>query len=77
MSTLWSGCVCWAAVVALLINQASANCAIITSITEDGYYDVSLNITNIDLILGLNSRDELTFMSRNTRESPTMTAVWA
>lgn len=54
MSTPWSGRVCWAAVAAaLLINQASADNAIVTSMTTDGHYDVSLNISNIDLMPGL------------------------
>lgn len=64
MSTPWSGRVCWVAVAAaLLINQASANNAIVTSITADGYYDVSLNISNIDLMPGLVSWDDLAFTS--------------
>lgn len=64
MSTPWSGRVCWAAVSAvLLISQVSANTAIVTSMTADGYYDVSLNISNIDLMPGLVSWDDLAFTS--------------
>lgn len=63
MSTLWCGRACWAAVVVLLINQVSANSAIITTETEAGYYDVSLNITHIDLMPGLNHWDDLAFTS--------------
>lgn len=63
MLTPWSGYVCWAAVVAMLLSQVSANCAIITSITEHGYYNVGLNITNIDLMPGLKSWDDLAFVS--------------
>ena len=66
MSTLWSGRACWAAAVALLVHQASANRAIITSVTEHGYYDVSLNITYIDLMPGLTSWDDLAFTSLQT-----------
>ncbi|KAK5676261.1 hypothetical protein LTS10_011073 [Elasticomyces elasticus] len=47
--------------MALLVNQVSANRAIITSVNEHGLYDVSLNITHIDLMPGLGSWDDLAF----------------
>ena len=64
MSTPWSGCVFWkAAVLALLTSQAAAhnNPAIITYVTEEDYWDVSLNVTHIDLMPGLESWDDLAF----------------
>jgi hypothetical protein len=61
MSTLWSGRVCWAAALALLVCLATANNAIVASVTEEGHWDVSLNITDIDLMPGLDSWDDLSF----------------
>lgn len=63
MSTLWSGHVFWAAVVALLllVTQSAANDAIMVSKTKQGHWDVCLDITHIDLIPGLECWDDLAF----------------
>jgi hypothetical protein len=61
MSNLWSGSMCWAAVLALLTSQATANNA--TSVSEQGHWDVSLNTTHIDLMPGLDTWDDLAFTS--------------
>jgi hypothetical protein len=46
---------CWATMLALLTSQATANNAIVTSVSEQGHWDVSLNITHIDLMPGIDS----------------------
>jgi hypothetical protein len=63
MSNLWSGSMCWAVVLALLTSQATANNAIVTSVSEQGHWDVSLNITHIDLMPELDTWDDLAFTS--------------
>jgi hypothetical protein len=55
MFTLGSGSMCWATMLALLTSQATANNAIVTSVSEQGHWDVSLNITHIDLMPGIDS----------------------
>lgn len=49
--------------MALLLNQVGANSAIVTSTTVDGVHDVSLNITQLALLPGLSSWDDLSFNS--------------
>ena len=49
--------------LALLASQAAANNAIVTSVSEQGHWDVSLNITQIDLMPGLDTWDDLAFTS--------------
>ena len=63
MSTLSSGRACWVAVLlaAMLLSRVAANSAIITSQDESGQWDVSLNITHIDVAPGLESWDDLAF----------------
>ena len=39
--------------LALLASQVAANNAIVTSVSEQGHWDVSLNITHIDLMPGV------------------------
>lgn len=63
MSTLWSGSICWVVVMVSLISQSAANDAIITSMNEEGHWDVSLNITHLDLMPGLDHWDDLAFTS--------------
>ena len=54
---------CWATMLALLASQAAANDAIVTSVSEQGHWDVSLNITHIGLMPGLDTWDDLVFTS--------------
>lgn len=55
-----SGLTFWAAAM-LILEYASANPAILISGTEAGYYDVSLNITSLALLPGLQEWDDLAF----------------
>lgn len=63
MSTLSSERMCWvvAVVSTMLLSQAAANSAIVTTQDENGQWDVSLNIKTLDIVPGLESWDNLAF----------------
>jgi hypothetical protein len=55
-----------AAIFALPVTEVNPNFAIVTTVTNQGYYDVYLNITHLDLLPGLDNWDDLAFTSLQT-----------